>query len=128
MTIRRQEKIASLLGDLISEFLIKLNLEKKLISIVRLDLSENLKTARISVTIYPVRNKSSSDDCCVSNGVYPEKKFEEEGLKMLKLKIPKIRKYIGSKVRWRFLPELIFEIDRGERNRQRIEEILNKAR
>ncbi len=52
-TARRQEKMESLLRQLISEFLLRVDFEKKIVSVTEVEISENLRFAKIFLSVYP---------------------------------------------------------------------------
>ena len=104
MTSRRQEKVNSLLKNLSADFL-KKNADNSIITITRLETSKDLKTAKIFISIFP------------------ESK-ETETIKFLKSRIGELREFVGSKIKMKFLPHLEFEIDKGEKERQKIEKLL----
>jgi ribosome-binding factor A len=104
---RREEKIISFLKHLLSEYLLNLNFKDKIISITNLEISKDLKFAKIYISVYP-------------------EKEEEEILKTIKKEKNEIKKYISSHAKMKFLPELDFFVDKGEKNRRRIEELLQK--
>ncbi len=106
-TARRQEKMKSLLRKLISEFLLRVDFEKKIISVTEVQISENLRFAKIFLSVYP------------ENGAL-------KILESVKSKTGEIKKYLASKIKIKFMPEVEFIIDAGEKNRQRIEELLKK--
>ena len=76
-----------------------------IITITRVETSKDLKTAKIFISIFP-ENK------------------EKETFGILKKKADELRKYVGSRIKMKFLPHLEFEIDKSEEARQKIEEIL----
>lgn len=128
-TARRQEKMKSLLRRLVSEFLLRMDFKNQIISVMEVRISENLRFAKIFLSVYPVRSKTcqpaNESKIRTSNGIYPEKESEKI-LESVKSKTGEIKKYLASKVKIKFMPEMEFKIDEGEKNRQRIEEILKK--
>ncbi len=104
MKLLRQEKVNSLLKDLAASFLSKKTADV-LITITRIEMSKNLKSAKIFISIFP-ENK------------------EKETLIWLNGEKNELRKFIGSQIKMKFLPSLEFEIDKEEKSRKRIEEIL----
>ena len=101
----RQEKLTSLYTDLISTFILRLRLQKNLVTVTGVELSKDSKYAKIFISIYPEGK-------------------EKEALKILQGNRQKVREFIGSKTSMKFLPRFDFEIDKGEKNRQKIEELL----
>lgn len=108
MSVRRKEKATSLLSRLIPEFIKKFSFGKTIVTVTRLEISDDLMFVKIFVSAYPQAG-------------------EKQAMALLSKKSKDIRKYIGARVRWKFLPELIFLVDEGEKNRQRIEEILKNS-
>ncbi len=104
MKLLRQEKVNSLLKNLAASFLSKKTADV-LITITRIETSKDLKSAKIFISIFP-ENK------------------EKETLIWLNGEKNELRKFIGSQIKMKFLPSLEFEIDKEERSRKRIEELL----
>ena len=104
MTLR-QEKVNSLLKNLAASFLSRETIGA-IISIIRIETSKDLKSAKLFISIFPETK-------------------EKEVLDLMNEKKNDLRKYIGSQIRMKFLPTLEFEIDKGEKSRKRIEELLN---
>jgi len=71
------------------------------------NISKDLKNATIYVTIFP-ENK------------------EEESLEFLKRKRSDFREFFKNQIKIKTIPYFDFEIDTGEKNRQRIEELSAK--
>ena len=105
----RQEKVSSLLKSVAASFIQKeiTFAPGILISVTEVNLSKDLKTANILIT------------------VFPEKK-EKETIKMLKRNRSNLREYAKSYLKMKFLPYFEIEMDKGEKRRQRIDEILSK--
>jgi len=107
MSKRRLEKVNSLLRQLTAEYLAK-EINSCLLTITRVETSNDLKSAKIFISIFP------------------EDK-EKEILRFLKSEVGELQQFIGSKIKMKFLPRLEFEIDKAEKSRQKIEEILGAA-
>lgn len=104
MTLR-QEKVNSLLKNLAASFLSRETISA-IVSIIRIETSKDLKSAKLFISIFPETK-------------------EKEVLDLMNEKKNDLRKYIGSQIRMKFLPTFEFEIDKGEKSRKRIEELLN---
>ncbi len=104
MKSRRLEKVNSLLRNLTAEFLAK-NSGNSIIAVNYIETSSDLKIAKIFISIFP------------------ESK-ETEAIKALKLKAGELREFIGSQIKMKFLPRFEFEIDKGEKEKQKIEKLL----
>lgn len=100
----RQNKISSLIQHHVAEFVRREAGENSLITITSVDVSGDLKNAVIKFTTLP-QDK------------------EDDALNFLKRKRSDFRRYFKSVSVLGALPHIDFEIDRGEHNRQRIDEI-----
>ena len=106
---RRNEKMASLLMKYAAEFVERTSNKNSIITITGVELSEDLKTANILFTVLP-------------------ESYEEAALDFLKRQRSDFRDYVKKLWKARLLPFFDFAIDKGEKNRQRIDELLNQAR
>jgi ribosome-binding factor A len=106
MTLR-QDKIQNLLIELASRFFSKESNRASLLTITSAEVSRDLKNATIFITVYP-ENK------------------EKEALNFAKRQRTHLRDYIKSELRVKITPFLEIEIDLGEKNRQRVEELSTK--
>lgn len=103
---RRQWKIDSLLRKLSSEFILKeIKLKNTLITVTHTEISEDIKSLKIFITVYPEKNEISA-------------------LKELNNNLSEWQKFLAKKFKAKFLPRSEFLIDEGEKNRQKVEEIL----
>lgn len=105
----RQEKVCSLLQNIAASFISRefIGMPGILISVTKVEASNDLKKAKIFVSIFP------------------EEK-EKEIFKLLKRKLSGLREYAKSRAKMKFLPFFEIEIDQGEKKRQKIEELLRK--
>jgi ribosome-binding factor A len=103
MTLR-QEKVKENIKHLVAQFLEKESNGTSLITVTDTNVSKDLKKATIFITVLP----DSSED---------------SALNFAKRKRSDIRGFIRKKLQMRILPFLDFEIDKGEKNRQRIDEL-----
>ncbi|TSD03381.1 MAG: Ribosome-binding factor A [Parcubacteria group bacterium Athens0714_16] len=107
MTLR-QEKVRGLITELSAEFIQYQANTKSMITVTDCNVSSDLKKSTIFVTVFPAEN-------------------EKEAMDFLKRKRREFREFIKSKMKFmRSVPFFDFEIDKGEKNRQRIDEISNK--
>ncbi len=79
------------------------------------------RTSLITVTNIELQNKGK--DVIVYVSVLPEEK-EEAVMDFLNRKRIEMRNFLKGKIRMRVLPHFSFEIDMGEKNRQKIEHII----
>ncbi len=104
----RHEKVKNQICELTANFLKIENPGNSLVTVTNCDMKPNLRQAIIFIS------------------VIPEKK-EDEALIFYQEKLGELRKYLSKKTRIRFLPNITIELDRGEKNRQRIEELLKQG-
>ncbi len=103
MTLR-QKKVSENIKHLAAKFLQKESTGGSLITVTNADISKDLKRATIFITIFPETSEKSALD-------------------FAKRKRSDIRNYIRVKLKMKTLPFLDVEIDKGEKNRQRIDEL-----
>jgi len=102
---KRQEKIQELLRHLAAEFLAEEANRTPLITVTRVEVSSNFRTAKVFVTVYPESE-------------------EHKALVYLKRKRSDLRDFVKSHTNMDVLPRFDFLIDRGEKHRQRIDELI----
>jgi|SRR3989338_4666229 len=81
---------------------------------------ESNRNSLITVTGVTLSEKNSRATILLS--VLPESE-EEKAVAFANRRAGRFRKFLGQVARMRRLPKIIFIIDRGEKNRQRIEEL-----
>lgn len=102
---QRNEKIANQIKELAAEFLGRENNRTSLITVTSCNASPDLKKATIFIT------------------VLPDKK-EHDALDFARRKRTEIRDYLKRKMNLKIIPFLDIKIDEGEKNRQKIDELL----
>jgi len=105
MTLR-QEKLIKLIQKLSADFLEGESNRTSLITVTGASISSDLRKAEIFITVLPADK-------------------ELDALNFVKRKRSDLRDYLKKKTKMRVLPFLEFVIDKGEKNRQRIEELSN---
>lgn len=100
----RSNRLTEYVKEAASEYIARESNNSSLITVTRVILDTPLKTGTILVT------------------VYPEEK-EGEVINFLKRNRSGIRKYIKDHIKVRVVPFIDFEIDSGEKNRQRLDEL-----
>lgn len=100
----RRIKTAGLLKELAATFFQKVSCGPALITVTGCILSDDLQEAKILVSVLPDSQ-------------------EEQALDFLKRKRADFRDYVKKNAKLMSLPFFDVEIDRGEKNRQRIDEI-----
>ncbi|MDD2935567.1 MAG: ribosome-binding factor A [Candidatus Pacebacteria bacterium] len=107
MSILRQDKVKELIRNQAAQFLQEESNYTSLITVTDTSVSKDFKKATIFVTVYPETS-------------------EESVMNFLKRKRRDFKEFIKPKVKMKRIPFFDFEIDRGEKNRQRIDEISHK--
>lgn len=105
--VRRHDRMTSLIGRLAAEFFLLESGKQSLITVTQTTVSDDLKYATIFFTALP------SDK-------------EEEALALARRRASDIRRFVEEHARMGKVPFLNFAIDKGEKNRQRIEELSDK--
>ena len=100
----RKFKIQEVLREIVSNFINTETNKTSLITVTRVDVSPNLSTCDIYVTVFP-------------------ETAEESALNFLKRKRPDVKTEIKKKMNMRKIPFVDFKIDMGEKNRQKIQDI-----
>lgn len=104
----RQDKVKDLLKDLAADFLQNESNGTSLITVTGSNVSADFKKATIFITVFPADN-------------------EESALNFVKRKRKSFKEFAKTKVSMRRIPFFDFEIDKGEKNRQRIDELLKNT-
>ncbi len=107
MSSARQDKMRQFLREIAAEFFSRESSGRSLITITDATISPDFKRATIYLTTIP-----ESED--------------EHALQFAKRKRTDLREFIAKKARLRTLPVLEVKIDEGERNRQKIDALLNQ--
>ncbi|HNW71796.1 MAG TPA: ribosome-binding factor A [Candidatus Paceibacterota bacterium] len=101
----RTEKVANLIKELSANFLERENNRTSLITVTSCNISHDLKNATIFITVLP-----------------DEK--EHDALDFAKRKRKELRDFLKKNMKIKIIPFLDIEIDKGEKNRQKIDELL----
>ncbi len=100
----RTEKVESLIVELAAAFLEEEANPSPLITVTRAIISPDLKRVTVYLSVFPTEK-------------------EENAVEFASRKATEFRKYIAEHARLRVVPFITFELDRGERNRQRLDEL-----
>lgn len=111
MSERRKKRVASLIKEELSCILIEgfQSSFSGLITLTRVEMSNDLKTANVYLSFYGKGNK-------------------EEVLEFLEKRKGYLRKSVASKVKLKYNPQLIFSLDRTPDYEEKIEKLLKIAR
>jgi len=102
---RRQEKVSELIKELAASYLLSEANRSPMITVTRVDVSPDMSKSTVYLS------------------VFPEDK-EGEALAFAKRKLREFREHVKSKTSFKRVPFFDFVIDNGEKNRQRIDELL----
>ena len=103
----RNEKIAQFVKELSATFLGRENNKTSLVTVTSCNTSPDLKKATIFITVLPA-NK------------------EKAVLDFAKRKRPELREFLKKNMQTKIIPFIDIEIDKGEKNRQKIDELLRE--
>ena len=104
MESRRQTQVSQLISQLAGDFFARESPVKALITVTHADISPTYKEVTVFISVLPHT-------------------MEEQALKFAKRARTDFRAYIKSQSRLHPIPVVDFEIDLGEKNRQRIDEL-----
>ncbi len=108
MTSARQDKMRQLLREIIAQFFARESGPRSLITVTDVTISPDFKRATVYITTIPESE-------------------ENNALDFAKRKRSDLRDFIADTAKLRTLPVFEVKIDEGERNRQRIDELLNQG-
>ena len=124
MSVKSERKI-EIIRDLGARFLEAESNPSSLLTVTRAELSRNGKYATIFFTVFPKSAGSGSGDQSVPDWFSPEQ-MEKTALEFAKRKRSEFKRFVMDNSRLGIIPMLDFEIDLGEKNRQKIDELLNE--
>ncbi|MCX6755501.1 MAG: ribosome-binding factor A [Candidatus Nomurabacteria bacterium] len=104
---QRTEKVEKLIKELTANFLNKESTSASLISVTSISVSPDLKKATIFISVLPDSQ-------------------EKTALLFAKRKRPEMREFLKKNMETKHIPFLEVEIDKGEKNRQKIDELLRE--
>lgn len=107
MTASREEKLNAHLQKVLAEFLREEFGVSPLVAVTRVAVAHGLRSSLVFITVFP-------------------EKDAKRVLAALEKKHAALAKYLVLHTRMKYIPSVSFEIDLGEKNRQRIEELLKK--
>ncbi|MEK7219491.1 MAG: ribosome-binding factor A [Patescibacteria group bacterium] len=105
--MERNEKVANRIKELAAGFLMRENNRTSLITVISCNASPDLKRATIYITVFPNSK-------------------ERTALEFVKRKRAELREFLKKNMPIKIIPFLDFAIDLGEKNRQKIDELLRK--
>lgn len=102
----KRETLENILRELAAQFLSSESSGMSLITVTNCRLKENMRSVIIFLSVLPEDKEAAA-------------------LSFAKRKKRDFKEYIKSHSRLKYIPYIEFEIDLGEKNRQRIDELLN---
>ena len=106
--MERNIKVANQIKQLTAEYLGRENNRTSLITVISCNTSPDLKKATVFITVLPNSK-------------------EHDALDFAKRKRAEIRGYLKKKMNVKVIPFLDIRIDEGEKNRQKIDELLHNS-
>jgi ribosome-binding factor A len=103
----RNEKVANSIKELSASFLGRIDNKTSLITVISANVSPDLKRATIFITVLPASK-------------------EEAALNFVKRNLGDLRDYLKTNLPIKIIPFLDVKIDEGEKNRQKIDELLRE--
>lgn len=101
---RRQTQVAETIAHRAADFLARESNRQSLVTVTRADVSPDLKNVMIFLSVMPADK-------------------EQEVLLFAKRNAVEFRDYLKDHAMLKFLPHVDFELDYGEKNRQRIDDL-----
>lgn len=105
MKERRHNRLADEMRDLVAKFLETQSDRSALVTVTRTELLEEGKTVKIYISVFPAEK-------------------EEVALGFANRKLGELRTFVATETKMKYVPVFHFVIDTGEKNRQRIDELL----
>ena len=104
---QRNEKVVSMIKELSAQFLGRENNRTSLITITSCTASPDLKRATIFITVFPSTKETAA-------------------LSFVKRNLKELREFLKKNMQIKIIPFLDVAIDQGEKNRQKIDELLRE--
>jgi ribosome-binding factor A len=102
--LHKKEKVSEIIGHAAAEFIQTESNRNSMITVTNVGISDDFQNAVVFVTVFPEDS-------------------ETKALEFLRRNLHEFRDFIKSKTRIQHIPWFSFEIDGGEKKRQRIDEI-----
>src|SRR3989344_3109950 len=111
-------RVKEILHDLGARFLLLNGNSSSLLTVTRVELTRDGKCATIFFTVFPATASATADK--------PDN-LEKTALEFAKRKRSEFKEFVKENSKLGRIPQLDFEIDSGEKNRQRIDSLLNQV-
>ena len=122
----RNEKIEGILHDLGARFLSLNGNRASLLTVTRTELTKDGKRATIFFTVFPAK-PSKNDLVAQSAESGSRENLEKTALEFAERKRSESRDFIKENSLLGRIPQIDFDIDSGEKNRQKIDTLLNQS-
>ena len=122
----RKERLREILHDLGARFLSQNSNESSLLTVTGAEVSRDEKRATIFFTVFPKSAFGGSGDRA-ETARFSQKQLEKTALEFAKRKRSQFKEFVKENSRLGKIPQMDFEIDLGEKNRQKIDNLLNKS-
>jgi ribosome-binding factor A len=106
--MNRKDKVANHIKELAAQFLARENNRTSLITVISASISPDLRRATVFLTVLPDSKENAA-------------------LSFAKRKRGELREFLKKNMEVKTIPFVDFAIDLGEKNRQRIDELLRKG-
>ncbi len=100
----KSERVSAAIQALAAQYFNKISRGAALITVTGVSLSSDRHLARVLLSVFPATH-------------------DEQALEFARRHTREMRQHIASHVKLGLLPRIVFEIDVGERNRQRLDEL-----
>lgn len=102
--LHRKEKIIEVVAHAAADFIQRESNKSSLITVTHVGLSTDFEKATIFVTVFPDQE-------------------ETKAIEFLKRNLVEFKQFVKEKTRLQHIPWFSFEIDKGEKHRQRIDDV-----
>lgn len=109
MGSQREIQVSEIIAHLAGDFFARESNGQSLVTVTRAEMSHDLKNITVFFSVLP-------------------EKFEESALHFAKRKRADFREFLKAHTVLRYLPTIDFALDLGEKNRQRIDELIRKQK
>lgn len=106
--VKRIDKVANKVKELAAQFLSREGNRTSLINVIHADCSPDMKRATIYITVLPIEKENAA-------------------LEFAKRKRGELRQFLKKNMPVKTIPFIDIEIDKGEKNRQKIDELLRNG-
>ncbi len=121
----RDNRIKEILRDMAARFLLENGNGSSLLTVTRVELSRRGKYATIFFTVFPVRESGGANGQSGESRENHDGNLEKTAVEFAKRKRSEFKQYVKDNSKLGIIPQLDFALDLGEKNRQKIDELLS---